>query len=711
MKMFKGIHFVTSDTEHRIPLSRGAGGEFKLTPGVKPNACSFMALYSYVERLGQFPGRVGSLQFFFQNDPFPKSGPPTPDFEIREMRIVDLVPGKIAKLKGSDILRPIEYQIVLADRREAFEAPRGGVLTHGSLNKEPFQFNGAQDANLRTTITFKEAVEYCLDAMALNITVPHSFSDMPQPLNLEWHGSHAPTELAKLLDTAGYAFILKIDGTMGIDRIGSGSEPDKPKLQSGGELWDHIAEVSVPKVDRRGAIVVFSSLPNPVFNTITLRGPANYLNPTPADADLEYVFFDPYNRRFVTYPEAAKTFLQGANPMFVLRGQQTTTIAESVLELAKSSFFRCIRLNPAKYGRIPIMRLMVDDTGNSSLPNVKAQQTRLGDDGLYRNTSDKIEVHPEFLMEGGTVLVTRELLGCMESNDPQIDPYSKFRPLGGTELEIRITVEKSKEATTRNGDTVRVPEYFFAGFKQELGRISKLTQDELRIVLQNPETPIISTPELRTRQIDGVDQNRVKMEDKAAGYAPAYLRGSGNTFKIINVAGFWPFDCTGRVSEVTWSMDELSTTLRIDTWFVPHLDKTINFGFRRAKKREAGEQFPGQAESANHRSGNGSSGATQPAVSLMPPPVRRIEIPRLVDVTLAQVGGIQGTKDSPSTWTYDVFYRGTKVMAAATPEPGKANGRTTAATLGLAVYESDPTNPRWRLLIAFEKEGTTPCPS
>jgi hypothetical protein len=79
-------------------------------------------------------------------------------------------------------------------------------------------------------------------------------------------------------------------------------------------------------------------------------------------------------------------------------------------------------------------------------------------------------------------------------------------------------------------------------------------------------------------------------------------------------------------------------------------------------------------------------------------------------VALAQSGGSDGGQSSPATWTYTVTAKNGQSLtaSAASPVNGRTNGTTTAATAGIAWYESDGSLS----FYAFETPGgTASCPT
>ena len=107
----------------------------------------------------------------------------------------------------------------------------------------------------------------CLTAMGYpDVEVPDAVDDVDAPQDLKWFGNHPPTELAKLLDRVGHEFVPGLDGTPTIQPLGDGGQPSPPAA-------DVVADLSIPTVDWRGKIVVFTSAPTAAVNTWELYGP------------------------------------------------------------------------------------------------------------------------------------------------------------------------------------------------------------------------------------------------------------------------------------------------------------------------------------------------------------------------------------------------------------------------------------------------------
>lgn len=679
LRRYKIIRFVTTDGGPAATITLKLTGDMLLTAGVQPNVHTFDARWPEVEPIQDDPGRMGTIEFWSTGTP-DQGG--APDLELKRMRIVDIETVTFGFIKGRPGRGPVVVRLHIADRRELFTWPRGGILQLGEFNKDPLSRDGTKDANGRTTVSCRKLVEMCLTEMRIieEVTVPHALSDTVAPRNIAWNGAPAPAELEKLLKDAGFVFWVKSDGNFEIAQINSGPAPTLP---ASAVEWPCLG------IDRRGQTVILTSHPFPIVETLTLNAPANYPETAESD-DLEYVGWQDQPSRWV--PIAQMT----ADPVDAVRKR----IAPANLTTFETlSLFRCVRLNQAKWGKRGILRKLIGE--DKPLPFASAVNVVLAMDGTYQNKTTQL--NPDHISDDGNVLVFNQLLGKLaDGHNPGPDPFTWFVPLRGDELKLTVTAE----CTKKNDAGEDVPEYFFVGFEWKLGgTLRKLENAELKALMSKPGAVIIARPELRLLRKDGEDQNLRQVEDLAAVIAAGLLRRSDEAAKEYKIRGFAKVELGPRIGEIKISQNGPNMMVRTNAWHFPHARAYTASGAKPTPKA-ATERFVNETQTASVRTSLGASSATQPSVPVLPgsPPAPPED--RLVLVDLEKVSGSNGTKTTAATWKYKVSRKGIKLLDETGPVWSRQNGTFAFATQGIAQITIDGTVT---LLFAFEVRGTVGC--
>lgn len=615
------IRFACDDGATTLWL--GLDGEFEMTAGVKPNVNAFTCFYRDFQQLllgdGQIPARrrQGRLEFFHSEIWDVGQGGPQggPDLTLQRMEIVD------AEVLAVGVDGITTVRVFVADRRHTLVWPRGGVVDSGEINKQPHDGNRGVDANGNPIRKAGYLVRHCLTRMGLEITIPGELDtgDLAAPVDVEWRGNHAPTELEQILDGLGYLFTIDAEGAYAIVRRDAGPQPTFPP---------EAMPTPALGVDRRGATVVFSSYPYPATDTREVTGLGDYKKPDAEKDVLEYVFWNPKEGKFVNLAEAMKDLWGGKDPKQLLQEGYVEGYSQEWVKVVTDSAFRCIRINPKHpdWGERPFLARVVEDRdrGLSTVAQVKAIRPILGADGLWRNTTDQVPIHAVHLMDGGRALVFGDYLMKIDPDaEPAADPRRHLIPLTKDDLTVTATVECRVKEKGADGVEQWLPEYFHVGFVSLLGRIRRLGDAELKLAMLKPETMIVPRPDLQLRRKDGVDQNRERMQDKAFNYAPFYIKGSGEPSTRVAIPGFAPYVPGARISRVRIGQSPPMTTVEVNTWYFPHVQVYLRRDKRsgpRAAQQPQQEAFPKQAETALARSAQGFSGAAPPVAAVAPFP-------------------------------------------------------------------------------------------
>jgi hypothetical protein len=655
----------------RFVLANGRSCNLALTApwvrtcGVGPDVNVAIVLASELEAMGPVTQLNGTIEFYFK-----VFG--VPDVRLQNHWVVDVQPEEwgIPVAEGQakpDPLtttpRIISYKVSFADGRENFAFPFGGHLAEGEINKEPIKIasdadgGGIVDDNGHDLINPQRLAKICLEAMGLDpAKAPNSLSDQAPIFNLEWRGSHAATELEKILVATKHAMRCKADGTIDIVRIGTGTGPSVPVDQK-------LAELPFQGVERRGRSVVFTSAPNAILETKTIVGPqvdasgggVTAGGETPAtDTDTwQFVILD---KDRVWKPIKESSFYKTANPLDSIK-KDFSDIEEKYRDLVRTTLYRCVRLNPKTFGPAPIRAEMVsNEQGNTILQvsgiEFKAKLAIRNASGIYDNSQDLIPVVVTNLLEDGRIICVAERL--LQVSGATADPKTAAMEIGENDLSVRCTRERYEKDDAGRWR----PKYFWVGFTQQLGRIATLDEDGVNNVLASADGVIVRRPDLRLVVIDDVEVNRGKLEDIGGGLAPAYV-ASGDPAKMVYAAGFVAGDTDGLVAKITYDQDKVMTAFEVATFFFPgsdYLAPTLEVG-----KQGAGEKFPQQAATQPTRLAAGDNGATLSSVPVMPIPLREGD-PGVVKVLLKGMeqgrgkyyGGIVGGSSKADTDSAEV---------------------------------------------------------
>lgn len=558
--------------------------------GLKAGVNTAVMPWSEWDKLKDHLKKPAKLEFWATADPR-ADGDPKPDCVLHELRIVDYTVSRFGDAKGRPVKSPIEYKVFIADIRERFESPRGGRVSDGRLNDATatvFQLNSA-------------LMDRCLERMGIGFDeAPSSVNAVQPPFDLKWFGNHAPTELAKLLDRVGAVFVPLANGVGHIDMIGTGDVPDFDP--------DLIAE-DRPEggIDRRGEMVIFTSAPLGVLETIRIT-------------QWKWVIQDATGNKWVD----ASTLISNADVR-----NKFASLPNARRDLVSVEAYRCILLDFAAQQDLnhmspntPTLRKLVadaTDTGNLSNIRIWANMAVQGADGKWSNSETAVLVVPERLMDSprGPILVLPKMIGNVDMPGSP-DLITHFLVMPQNFLYVEATVEPLRIVPGSEGDGTPdyAPEFFNVGFKSDAGGIVQMSDDDVANAVESPgaDTLIISQPSLRLVRIFGQDINKQEITAKARELAPRYL-ATEPTGRSVTLRGFAQEELSGRVLEIQLDQQRVETVFIIDTWYQPRGGK-LDAKYLEGKEISA---FEGQHDTAAQKLYEGGAAGQQPAVAIAVP--------------------------------------------------------------------------------------------
>jgi hypothetical protein len=537
-------------------------GDFVLQTGVEPNVNRAIVPQAEYLKLAGNVGKPGKIEFFYSSNPLPEplgqGAGATPDHTHGGVRIVEITPGRFGRVSGAAADTVIWWTLYFGDVRERFGPPYGGRVVEGLLNPDANE-DGVVDAN---PLTNSALMQICLSRMgATNGGVPADVDATPAPKNLRWFGEPAVVELAKLLDHCGCVLVPNKDGSVKVERIGTGALPTPPSFR---KEFDQ----TVPTANRRGLVVIFTSAPNAAVTTEKIKGPSA--------STWEYVIQDRNGVwRSIDDTAVKQDYWFGSTPEEVIK-KGYAPVPPQYQDRVEAQLFRCVRLSPTAYdARLQkVLRYqLLPKAGETGLTTKfiamrakRAQYDRAAQ--LYRKGTELVDTFATTLIgsDGGSVICSSHLLGNIDGTTPGTF-LERFARLAADDLEIACSVETVVAAP--DDPQRKVPEYYNDGYRRNPDNtIVQLSELEARTLLSKPDADvvIISQPELRlVRDKTGATatDNRAALDAAGATLASQYFAGAGQ-IRTIAVKGYLPVDLSGQVTEVRWSQRELRTTITVD---------------------------------------------------------------------------------------------------------------------------------------------------
>ena len=537
------ITFQPDGTEAQQALLLELESPWRMSCGIEPNLNSARVSYVEYAKLGDDPAKTGSICFYF-NGEAPASftySPSLPDAKIEKISIVDVEPLR-AGYDKQNVWRWLEYRLVFADRRHLWKAPRGGMLNLGLVNLDA----------AAPTMTTAQLVAKCLEAMGeTQLTLPEALTASVAPSNLDWNGAHSPTELARLLELAPVVLTLKANGGIAIERMGEGASVTIPAEQM-------IRRMPWTGIERVGRAVVF------VGDTILNQETHDY---DPANAlGLHWVKREPTTLVAGQGPGWRWTKLDVADATLALNNDWAGREGQAYIQQYQYDAFRAVAVFGVSGA---VLRAAVSNGVMSrGRPELWAKCAMKHADGVWRN-SDEWQVIPVTAIEE-------------QSLDPTVGPaiihlpVRLFRVVTPSENLIGNVValaagEMRLMATREVLDANGAPKPTLFGFKQELGQIVQLTDDQTALAMKDPTTLLVPAPGWRLLQDEGQYVNLYELNKRARELNPErYIGGSGRTQATTWAAGFVVGDLSGVVSDIEIDQRAVQTTIHENRWFVPH---------------------------------------------------------------------------------------------------------------------------------------------
>ena len=678
--------------ESYVRLNLTPEGPWRVGGGMNPDVNAARVPYAEFDKLGGLvQGLQGVIELWWAADP--DSGD-APDVELYGQWLVDASIASVGVLAGEESPRAIEYRLAFADFRHAFVPPRGGRLMSGPVNPDPAPPG-------TTPLQNSELAAACLDAMGAGGGAPGSLDAVAPVRKLSWECSHAPTELARILDYCGHVYCPHSQGLGYVARRGVGSLPDIPP----GRL---MTDVAVPLADRRAQVVVFTSAPVPV--TLTYDEDAD---PPPA---WEFVAQD----REGKWQRLADLADLGEPQRAVIA--DFAGVPDEDRERWRGQVYRCIRLDPQRFNpdKVRVLRQAFLADGKTDAIHLKAGVIGVATEVLpqvWRNVSRRLDASS---VDEHNVLTMGELVGRHAIFAPQGTAFPKsFQAIPDEELLVTFSVEHYDKDTGKR-------DFYAAAFSTSQGAVSDLSpaESQSRLAGYRPDTAIYPVQGLRLIRVNGADANAGELADRCRTVARDMAADAAAVRRVVRVQGFIGVEIDGLVSGFSYDVRSGVTEIETNGWTSPAGPAS---GFERFGAAGGGGGAGGGAGSA----GGGRSPAGGPGFAPGPParpqdvadgtasvagpttflshPKPTPKPPEMFFVRVAKTGGGDGSKAAAATWTYDLGTLAGKPLKSGVPqERARVVGRVVPGSgYGLAFFDG----AELKLWDAGETGRTGSCPT
>jgi hypothetical protein len=561
---------------------------FKFSTGLKPdtNRCTC----NYQEFAHITLGTPAALTFYY-------SSTSSADLTIANITAIDAEPVEYDPILG----HAVKYRMVLIDARYAFVEPRGGRLAFGFINPSAVGPADADRTNVPRQLTMAQLIGSCLVAMNVSASVP-DVSSISAPKDLKWFGTHAPTELEKLLEVCDLIFNLQTDGSYTLNFRNAGSDPSIPSGQA-------LPATTFAGADARGKAVVFSSYPTQVINTITES------DITPA-TDLTIVA---RNASTGSWQGIDASGVYGTTAITEMNNHFPNTHSPQ----DQSDCYRFLRLNPDKFDPLnsPILRKTFDTGGSVSgnpngLPNqidIKVSAAIAVQDPTTKlwTMPGSVRIPVDRVIDGNIIVLHHRLVKLKSGVTSTADLEGNCDPIDfAHDISIRLSIGSSKWSTANH---IYEQEYYLLGYNGSAGSPNFVPNNMAGDLLGDPGTLVIPIAELvparygMNRSTDVL--NLSALQAIVAPLAPRYLTDTSAPAREMEGVGFLPFTLDGRLTEVQIDQRRITTRFHLNAFFRPS-SKHAAGQFHRV--RHPKESHPHEGKTAGSRTAMGTAGSSQP---------------------------------------------------------------------------------------------------
>lgn len=617
---------------------------FKLTVGIKPNINRGICSYKEFDKLDKMLGGVGSIEFWYTSDPTDQNsgddgggggGGGDADVTISNIRIVDIEP-LTDEVPKDDPPRPAKYRLQFIDDRFNFMHPRGGRLTSGWLNRSSTGTQTPDQTDVQADKTLNELIQLCLDAIDIQCDIP-DLSAIHPPQDLKWFGTHAPSELGRLLAVGNCVLVLQTSGDYEIYQINDGEVPTFPDGQA-------LPVVTLSGVDGRAAAVVFSSFPT--FQLVTFAQDLT-------DTAWQIVYFD--DKGVWKLIDDSKAFGTGTAIAEMNGGFKNTPNPPD-----QWGCYRYVRLDPNLFdpnispivpktfadpiGATPGTPADPDEPDDGTNNGTPAQPDSNGlphmidldframiavqdpATGMWNNVSDFVRI-PITCKVDQNILISGVRLVKLPpgvTNAPSLEAVCI--PLDmANDVEVRFTIVDSE---WDGAHQVFRPKYFYVGFERDADgtTLTTLGDDDTsgdatdhsqaaEDAMNDDDTIVIADPSLLAMRMGNGSPdpiNKSILEARCKAMAERYVKDNSNPPQILGSSGFVDVTFDGLVDEAEWDQARLATHVKVNGKFRP-TGSYLSTEFRRLVDNMR-ESHPHEGKSQGQRSAMAQTASTPPNV-------------------------------------------------------------------------------------------------
>lgn len=595
------------------------------TVGLDPDYNAVVVTAAELAKLGGDYSRPGTVEFWFHSPPpasqpggDPQQEPTVPDVALAQIRVVDIKP-RLTRGGAENPQQLVEYILVLADKRDGWLPPRGGLLRRGLVNPST---TSLPDGSIGSTYLTSALVRICLESLGEGDAAIAAIDDTPPPVNLRWERAWAINELKPLLDRANASVAVRADGSVAVVRLGQGDAPQTAPDRT-------LPETRLSGISGRGSAVVVCSAPS--GSRLTLCSPATdrgvswrYVVPRVGDngrqQDGEFVELEASDEEIAAIPSSEadpkKRLLLDSAFKFVeivfngAAGGEGGSAAAAGLAPGTAVLPWCYEdvgliTTPLAVGLIPV------NVGGGVLSVLESRQ-RIQAAKLHTSAG-------RYVLEFDTrIMRFREGVTTCPASEWQkhFRRMDSFTAVDGSDGHFRITVEPVYVIDGRPEKQFFVDAFAIAAPAEGGGIATRLDEGAARELLDGSvDRVLLCRPELQRLEVipeygasglasDNLADLQIDAEVIARNFAPTV--SGGDEPRVVVVAGFEPVELSGRVISIEIDQAAVSTTIEIDTY---HATRPFLAGQVDALKDSGRRATPAEAR-------NNTGAAERPSVSL-----------------------------------------------------------------------------------------------
>ncbi len=503
-------------------------------------------------------------------------GAQTDFVSVNDWRIVDVKEATWGSLTPAGDAVALEWDVYLEDGRWRLTGDRGGALFDGVLNRLD-----AAGAIIAPVLKNSDLVTRCITAIGglsyreglpLSAGLIASLDAFDPPTEIMWRGSHAPTELQRLLEWTRHAFAFNQLGHYSIVKlVDPPNTPTPPAIE---ETPLPSGQVTLQPEHSAKCIITSAPTRHLIQRNRTLTGGQ------PGDLPLNLVGVDTDGSikplTSLSWWPIGKTALQ------VFQTRYADVAAEK-RGLAEASIFRMFRLhdNDLAQDWTLVARLLAADAGGKEplgflLKSSAAVQDK---DGTWSNPTVGVIPGATFDLRAGVITSPRPLVRVSAATKGL---HENAVQLTGTQLDFTFCHLPNAGSTSDYFNAV----YYVDG----MGAVVEDTSPTALTDALAEGVPVHRFPDLQVHYAETplepgpvFEQNLDEIKAIALKYAKAIITAQSAKVEVREYPGLHDADPSGSVARIVWDGRAMRTVIHLGT----HVQITSDYLQRAMSSRMA----------------------------------------------------------------------------------------------------------------------------